>query len=774
MDGFFGSPSMMWWAAGAGVPILIHLLSRRRFRRVPWAAMELLERAFKKTRKRLRMENLLLLLLRILAVLLIALALADPRLERGQLFGNAPRARVAVVLLDTSFSMDARDASDRPAFDRAREAAARIAGGLDENADAAAFVTLGSPAQLQLPVTRELGRVSTAIESTALTASSTDLLGGLKIAAGLLGDPALERDYPGARVVYCITDLQKSAFLGAGRRGADDDAAAVDAPDPGFERVLREIADARARLVLVDVGEISDERRRNVAVTSLEQAGRTLVRGIPARFECRVRNFGPLDAGGELEFSIDQEATFARSERIERIPGYETGTEEETEQAFGFEAVFDRAGWHYVAVRYRDDDLAVDNLRRFAFEVVDHVRVLAVAPPPTRDESAPASFFAARALDPSGGTRGDVAFRVREISAGELNGENLENYDMVVLADVADVSASRLRDLEAFVRGGGALLFFPGPSFERPGAVGVESGRVNELYFRDGEGLLPGRFLSIRGTDEFTENPWVLQFDTFDHPVTRYFEDPRVRPGITSMPVHKFAALSVDPNDDRVRVLARFRPANDEASTDLAPALVERRFGDGKVFLVTTSADRAWNLYGASPAFVPLMREIAYHLTRHGDHANLTVGAPLTEKFDASVRQVRVQRGDDAAADRATTLSPDKTSSELTLPKLDRAELIRMEVPAAGSAPAETRLFAVNVDPGESDLTRAADGWLTMHFGSELIEVVRDLDKLGDEAEGASRSSLWRTLLYVLLGVLVLETVLAWRIDRRKSFGEAA
>src|SRR5262245_46092455 len=65
-------------AAAVSIPIIIHLLNKRKFKIVDWAAMEFLLDADKKNRRRIRLENLILLLLRCLAVLLIALLLARP------------------------------------------------------------------------------------------------------------------------------------------------------------------------------------------------------------------------------------------------------------------------------------------------------------------------------------------------------------------------------------------------------------------------------------------------------------------------------------------------------------------------------------------------------------------------------------------------------------------------------------------------------------------------------------------------------------------------
>lgn len=93
--------------AAVSVPILIHLLARRWYKRVRWAAIEFLIEADKRNRRRLRMEQLVLLLLRCLAVLLIALVISRPYLgPRG--WGAVPGGRrhsERIVLLDDSYSM---------------------------------------------------------------------------------------------------------------------------------------------------------------------------------------------------------------------------------------------------------------------------------------------------------------------------------------------------------------------------------------------------------------------------------------------------------------------------------------------------------------------------------------------------------------------------------------------------------------------------------------------------------------------------------------------
>src|SRR6188474_499003 len=100
------------FAAGAAailIPILIHLLNKRKFCVVDWAAMEFLLDADKKNRRRIRLENLILLLLRCLAVFLIGALLARPFVPTSVTAGliNATQFE-RIVLLDDSLSMQAR------------------------------------------------------------------------------------------------------------------------------------------------------------------------------------------------------------------------------------------------------------------------------------------------------------------------------------------------------------------------------------------------------------------------------------------------------------------------------------------------------------------------------------------------------------------------------------------------------------------------------------------------------------------------------------------
>ena len=119
------NPGMAWLALAGVVPIIIHLLNRQRYKRITWAAMEFLLAALKKTRRRLQIENLLLLLIRVLAVVFLALALSRPLLKATPLSALGQVDTHFIIVLDNSYSMNYQIGTNS-LFDTAKDTAYQI------------------------------------------------------------------------------------------------------------------------------------------------------------------------------------------------------------------------------------------------------------------------------------------------------------------------------------------------------------------------------------------------------------------------------------------------------------------------------------------------------------------------------------------------------------------------------------------------------------------------------------------------------------------------
>src|SRR5687767_7602375 len=121
----FLNPLLLFGLAAVSVPIIIHLLNRRKFQKVVWAAMRFIKTSVEKNQRRMRVEDLILLALRCLLLALLAFALARPAFKQSgaEFLGQAKVT--GVVILDNSGSMGMSDGTVTR-FDKARKAAEQV------------------------------------------------------------------------------------------------------------------------------------------------------------------------------------------------------------------------------------------------------------------------------------------------------------------------------------------------------------------------------------------------------------------------------------------------------------------------------------------------------------------------------------------------------------------------------------------------------------------------------------------------------------------------
>lgn len=174
--------------ACVAVPIVIHLLMRRRRKPVMWAAMRFLMEAYRQQRRRLRLEQLLLLAARCLVIALVALAIGRPFLGQAAALGGRS-AMTLYLVIDNGLASSAHEGNDAGALERHKQAALALLSQIDPAAgDQAALVALGGPAQpLVMPPTSDTGALRELVRTLEPTHSATDIPGGLALVAGDVG-----------------------------------------------------------------------------------------------------------------------------------------------------------------------------------------------------------------------------------------------------------------------------------------------------------------------------------------------------------------------------------------------------------------------------------------------------------------------------------------------------------------------------------------------------------------------------------------------------------
>src|ERR1044071_8137599 len=115
----FGLWAMLWGLVALAIPPIIHLLNRRRYDIVDWGAMQFLEIS-EVTRRRILIEEILLMALRMGLIAVLVLALARPYSDRSIVdLGGRPN-RDVVLVIDGSASMDFKK-GEEATHEKARE-----------------------------------------------------------------------------------------------------------------------------------------------------------------------------------------------------------------------------------------------------------------------------------------------------------------------------------------------------------------------------------------------------------------------------------------------------------------------------------------------------------------------------------------------------------------------------------------------------------------------------------------------------------------------------
>lgn len=247
-------------AAAAAIPLIIHLLSRRKVRPVQWAAMTWLLAALKKHQRRLKLENLIVLLLRMAALVLLGLGLARLVLTDSSLSILAKPKRSVILLLDTSYSTAARDGA-RSVSDRVRTEADKVLSSLGPDDTIVVVVSNDvrpdrSGTHPAVLVPRGVGREGASRAKEALGAAfhPTEAPAAWPEVLAACSPKALLKPEDLNRSIVWITDLQASDWMPA---------SAASRTDP-LKHAIEELAKEKdaAGIEIVDVGEAALGRSR--------------------------------------------------------------------------------------------------------------------------------------------------------------------------------------------------------------------------------------------------------------------------------------------------------------------------------------------------------------------------------------------------------------------------------------------------------------------------------------------------------------------------------
>ena len=426
MSLFFLYPAFLVGLLAASLPVLIHLLNRRRLQRIQFPAVRFILLSQKRISRSYRLRHWLLLALRTLAVVFLVLLLANPIFQTGAgLFaGGGPVS--LVVLLDNSLSMTW--SGDGNGFKQAKEAAKLLISALNDG-DRAALLPTSITGKEIIRLKSQKDVLSRELDAIEIADGTANLTAALEKAYELLNEPA------GQKEIRLITDM--------GLTGWDQfSLAALKRVDPSIP------------VKLIRVGR--KEQPLNASIKEIRLGSQGVGVDIPLKIEATLGNFGTQEIKDVLvQLSIDGQN---KEQKLATLSP-------KGEATVSFQTRVGQAGAHMGQVSLTKDGLAGNVVANFTLDAQDKLRVLVVDGDPQTSLVQSESFFLSRALNPAG-ERDSSLFLPTVIVPDALNAAALDSYQVVVLCNVAALPDGFVANLQNFVRQGGGLLIFGGDKIQ--------------------------------------------------------------------------------------------------------------------------------------------------------------------------------------------------------------------------------------------------------------------------------------------------------------------
>ena len=740
-----------FWAglAAVSIPVIIHILNRRRFRTVTWAAMDFLLRAMKKNRRRLRFEQWVLLATRCLVVLLLGMALARPlACENQSLAGIGGRTGLNIFVIDNSYSMAYErglGGDARTHLDQAKKIAKALLGQMNSGGESVTIITASRPAA---PVpgfdkpSYNLVAAASAIDRIEQTFGGTDLVGALQAALRV----GREESRQPVRNLFILSDSTRSAW-----------------EVPGQGDVLKTLGPDLAKFFSVTHYNLAQNQQQwNQAVQDVRATANLVTTKFGSDFAATARGFGP-----------GPDATLAWYVNDARLPdGPPVRLDPDTPPQLQTRAPLKSGGPQVVSASLSTNDpLDVDNTRWRVVDVAAALRVLIVEGERGVDVlegsgaflqlalSPPVDAPGAGAPAPSAGAARTSSYVASElISDLEMGNKVLGDYRAVILAGVGQIPPAQADALRQFVEQGGTLMMFMGEP--------VDSQNYNSMLLP--RKLLPGPMIKRMqvGSDQ---RAFVFDFNPkgVNHPLLREFSN-QENTGLDTAQVYTY--WQVDPSPDvQVERVLNYRPGDAPTTRPAGaagdPAITVHSLGHGRVVFVSTTADHDWATLSAKPAYVALVHELLAGSVRTGDGwLNLTAGQPL--EIPPTVRLTATPVLTDPAKSPVVLEADDAGNGQTVY----RSRPLSRPGVYALSTGGGTFPVAVNVPPDEADVRTLADEAVRAALGGiELAARGADIPAVAAAQESGNDLS-WAFMVAVF-ALLAAECLMAMRFGHyRRDF----
>ena len=674
----FLNPLFLFGLLAAGIPLIIHLWNRRRVVTIDFSSLMFLMAAHRENARRFQLRHLLILLLRMAILALIALALARPFLTLGLPVASVRAKTDVVIVLDNSYSMAYQDV-DGIRFDKGKVLATDILGTLRHGDSAALILMSDVPNPIFRQLTPDIGSVVAAINDAEVSYRATNVQPSVELAHEILAESEqLNRE------LYLISDFSRNGWENSDR--------------------LLNRSGARVSLIPVAKGE-----SHNTNIEEIHPSNQLIGVYLPFQLRVTTANHSVAPLARRII------TLFIGSEKQKTV-SFSAAANESLNTSLTYN--FSTPGTHTGYFTLTSDRLNVDNRRYFALDVIGAVRVLcvgeqteylALALNPHKDSRQPSVNQQRDFLNtpPTADSRlltADTMILPTQCTPNQFESFPLEDYDVIILADVPKMTRQADAQLQAFLRQGKSVIAFVG------------SGSEVASYNRLSNFWMPAEFGSkLRWTP-----PQQVRTYQETHPIFDIFRSE----GFSTQYAPQFYSGVVLRPTPESKVIARFG--------DDTPFLIERSDGTGTVLLYncglfaqqnsnsdagagSPTAGTYANDLLVNPYFLPVLQQSVLYtaaannnLVTWGGHVGDTYTAryPRSAGGKATIElksDTDTVKNDDSGADNISVV-PIAEDGTLQFGGTERPGIYQVEVRTQDRR--QRDFFAVNVDAREADLVQ--------------------------------------------------------------------
>ncbi len=408
----FLNPLALLGLIAAALPVIIHLLNLRKLKTIEFSTLNFLKELQQSKIRKLKLRQVLLLIIRTLIVIFIVLAFSRPALK-GTIPGKVAQhaASTIILIFDDSFSMSAQDENGEY-FKQAKDFALSVID-LANVGDEMFFLKLSEAENSEFSPISDKNILKQAIIESKISEVYQPIDNALGIAARLMSSSKNAN-----KEIYLISDFQKSCF-------------------DLMSKNKTEIFGSDVKFFLVNIGE---KEVPNTSVDSVDIKTKIFEIDKPVVINTDIKNFGNqnltnlvaslyLNGVRSAQRSIDISSWSGNSVELVAVP-----------KKFGFNTGY---------IEIESDAVDMDNRRYFSFYVPERISILIVS---SKEEN---SKYIKLALSTNS------LFQYREVISEKFFSENLANYDVIVILEFDKMTREKIISIKNFVDAGGGLIIFP-------------------------------------------------------------------------------------------------------------------------------------------------------------------------------------------------------------------------------------------------------------------------------------------------------------------------